>query len=95
MADAVCLITGVGPGTGAALARRFGRGGHRVAMLARDPAAALDAACTAVASELGPPTVVVHNAVGGALSRSVRSASAGSVARSARQGEPRCPVSAS
>lgn len=36
MSDRVCLITGVGPGTGAALARRFARGGHRVAMLARD-----------------------------------------------------------
>ena len=37
MTDAgVCLITGVGPGTGAALARRFARGGYRVAMLARN-----------------------------------------------------------
>ncbi len=32
----VCLITGVGPGTGSALARRFATGGYRVAMLARD-----------------------------------------------------------
>lgn len=32
----VALISGVGPGTGAALARRFGAGGYRVAMLARD-----------------------------------------------------------
>lgn len=32
----VCLITGVGPGTGAAIARRFAAGGYRVAMLARD-----------------------------------------------------------
>lgn len=32
----VCLITGVGPGTGAALVRRFAAGGYRVAMLARD-----------------------------------------------------------
>jgi short-subunit dehydrogenase len=32
----VCLITGVGPGTGSALARRFAAGGYRVAMLARD-----------------------------------------------------------
>jgi NAD(P)-dependent dehydrogenase (short-subunit alcohol dehydrogenase family) len=32
----VCLVTGVGPGTGAALARRFAHGGYRVAMLARD-----------------------------------------------------------
>jgi NADP-dependent 3-hydroxy acid dehydrogenase YdfG len=31
----VCLVTGVGPGTGAAIARRFARGGYRVAMLAR------------------------------------------------------------
>ena len=31
----VALITGVGPGTGAALARRFARGGYAVAMLAR------------------------------------------------------------
>ena len=38
MADRVCLITGVGPGTGTALARRFARGGYRVAMLARDEA---------------------------------------------------------
>jgi len=32
----VSLIVGVGPGTGAALARRFAAGGHRVAMAARD-----------------------------------------------------------
>jgi short-subunit dehydrogenase len=31
----VCLVTGVGPGTGSALARRFAWGGYRVAMLAR------------------------------------------------------------
>lgn len=36
MAEPVCLITGVGPGTGAALSRRFARDGYRVAMLARD-----------------------------------------------------------
>lgn len=35
MSDPVCLISGVGPGTGAALARRFASGGYRVAMLAR------------------------------------------------------------
>ena len=32
----VAIVTGVGPGTGAALARRFARGGYAVAMLARD-----------------------------------------------------------
>lgn len=31
----VCLVTGVGPGTGAALVRRFAQGGYKVAMLAR------------------------------------------------------------
>ena len=32
----ICLITGVGDGTGAALARRFARSGYRVAMIARN-----------------------------------------------------------
>jgi NAD(P)-dependent dehydrogenase (short-subunit alcohol dehydrogenase family) len=30
------MVTGVGPGTGSALARRFAAGGYRVAMIARD-----------------------------------------------------------
>ena len=33
----VALITGVGPGLGAALARRFARGGYAVALVARSP----------------------------------------------------------
>lgn len=32
----LALITGVGPGTGSALVRRFAEGGYRVAMIARD-----------------------------------------------------------
>ena len=36
MADKVCVVTGVGPGTGAAVTRRFATGGYTVAMLARD-----------------------------------------------------------
>src|SRR5690606_1436878 len=32
----LALVTGVGPGTGAAVVRRFAAGGYRVAMLARD-----------------------------------------------------------
>ncbi len=36
MAEKICVITGVGPGTGTALARRFAAGGYRVAMLARN-----------------------------------------------------------
>lgn len=34
----VCVVSGVGPGTGTALSRRFAEGGYRVAMLARDGA---------------------------------------------------------
>lgn len=36
MTERVAFITGVGDGTGAAIARRFTRGGYRVAMLARN-----------------------------------------------------------
>ena len=36
MSDKVALITGVGPGTGSSLARRFSNGGYKVAMIARD-----------------------------------------------------------
>src|SRR5579864_3389664 len=36
MSQKVCVISGVGPGTGAAIARRFAAGGYRVAMLARN-----------------------------------------------------------
>src|SRR6478736_2620291 len=35
MSAAVCVISGVGPGTGSALAKRFAEGGYRVALLAR------------------------------------------------------------
>lgn len=31
----LAVVTGVGPGTGSALVRRFCQGGYRVAMLAR------------------------------------------------------------
>lgn len=33
--NGLCIVTGVGPGTGAALARRYAQGGYRVAMMAR------------------------------------------------------------
>src|SRR5437763_391701 len=36
MSEKICVVAGVGPGTGAALSRRFAKGGYRVAMLARD-----------------------------------------------------------
>ncbi|MDE2689823.1 MAG: SDR family NAD(P)-dependent oxidoreductase [Acidobacteriota bacterium] len=89
MSDPVCLISGVGPGTGAALARRFASGGYRVAMMARNEdrlctlaseiegsrayvcdvsnSEAVSATVARVRGELGAPTVLVHNAVGGAF----------------------------
>jgi NAD(P)-dependent dehydrogenase (short-subunit alcohol dehydrogenase family) len=88
MSQDVCLITGVGPGTGAALARRFADG-YRVAMLARNAERlgeleqqidgsvsfpcdvtdvdALTGTVEKIRADLGPPSVVIHNAVGGAF----------------------------
>lgn len=50
----LALITGVGPGTGSALVRRFAEGGYRVAMLARD-AARLDALAREVPDSIALP----------------------------------------
>ena len=36
MREKVCVITGVGPGTGTALVKRFASGGYKVAMIARN-----------------------------------------------------------
>jgi short-subunit dehydrogenase len=87
MSPPVALITGVGPGTGTALARRFSAGGYAVAMLARNAQrlaalerevanaraypcdvtkeVELDPTIAAVRAQLGAPSVLVHNAVGG------------------------------
>jgi len=88
MSGPLALVTGVGPGTGSAIARRLSAGGYKIAMLARtqERLAALeaeianakayacdvtdegqlDAALAAVRADLGEPSVLVHNAVGGA-----------------------------
>ena len=88
MAQPVCLISGVGPGTGSALVRRFAAEGCRVAMLARNaqrlaalseqvPSAKayvcdvsdqsqVDAAVASVERGMGAPSMLIHNAVGGA-----------------------------
>ena len=85
----VCLVTGVGPGTGKAIVERFVAGGYAVAMLARNedrlqsiaanlPGAhafrcdvtetdALKSCVDCVRNTLGRPSVVIHNAVGGAF----------------------------
>ena len=88
MAEPVCVISGVGPGTGTALVRRFASEGYRIAMLARtaerlaDLAAQVpsakayvcdvsdqsqvDSTIALVEREMGAPSVLIHNAVGGA-----------------------------
>jgi hypothetical protein len=85
----VALVTGVGSGTGAAIARRFSAGGCAVAMPARNgkrlaaledeienakafvcdvaDEAQLGAVIVAATEALGVPSVLVHNAVGGAF----------------------------
>ena len=85
MTKPICLITGVGDGTGSAIARRFAEGGYRVAMIARNrdrlatlereipeskaficDIGDLDALLTTlktIRSEMGNPSVLVHNAV--------------------------------
>ena len=88
MRKKVCLITGVGPGTGSALVQRFSQD-YQVAMLARSQdrlsnlegqlegvkgypcdvsdRAALERVLDSVKDELGSPSILVHNAVGGAF----------------------------
>lgn len=88
MADPVCVVTGVGPGTGTALVRRFAAEGYRLAMLARtaerlddlarqvpsakayvcdvSDQAQVNATLDLVERDLGAPSVLIHNAVGGA-----------------------------
>lgn len=89
MSDPICVVTGVGPGTGSALVRRFAAGGYRVAMLARNEErlheleravhgvraypcdvadeAKVNATADLIERELGRPSLLIHNAVGGAF----------------------------
>ncbi|SRR6266566_3112811 len=91
MTSKICLVTGVGGATGAAIARRFARDGYRVAMLARNRGRldrlqkevvgsksyacdvgdleALAGTIDRVRSELGRPSVLVHNAVSATFGR--------------------------
>ena len=85
MSQPICLITGVGDGTGAAIARRFAHSNYQVAMLARNrdrlkklekelpnskayvcdvgDLTALLTTIEAVRSQMGNPSVLIHNAV--------------------------------
>lgn len=87
--DKICCVLGVGPGNGAALARRFAAEGYRVALVARDadtlarheaeipgstafPADVTDAQAVErlfrdIRQQLGPVSVVLYNAGGGAF----------------------------
>ena len=88
MRKKVCVITGVGPGTGSALVRRFcehyevamlARNAHRLITLAKEIEGAHAYTCdvsdtehlkqtlASIVTDLGAPSVVIHNAVGGAF----------------------------
>ncbi len=54
----IAIVTGVGPGLGAAIARRFANAGMKLAVSARNPAK-IDAIATSLADETGA-TVVGH-----------------------------------
>jgi len=69
MAERVCVVTGVGPGTGAALARRFAADGYRVAMLARDPTRLEELAAELPGSAAFPVDVADLDALRGTLGR--------------------------
>ena len=85
----VCLIVGVGPGTGLSCAKRFSKAGYKIALVARDKDRLknientienssaypcdvsnledLHKTCNRVITELGQPSVVIHNAIAGVL----------------------------
>ncbi|MGR3273725.1 SDR family NAD(P)-dependent oxidoreductase [Acaryochloris marina NIES-2412] len=91
MIKPICLITGVGDGTGSEIARKFSQGGYRVAMIARNrdrlqmlerelphsKAYACDigdletllSTLKKICSEMGHPSVLIHNAVSATFGR--------------------------
>lgn len=98
MSNKVCVVTGIGPGLGAAYARRFGAGGYRVALLGRtadklrgyadeidgsipvvcdvSDEGSVATAFETVRTELGEPSVVVHNAGSGVFKGFLRTTAA-------------------
>jgi len=65
----LAVITGVGPGTGSALVRRFHAGGYRVAMLARTADRLAELEREAPGAFAVPCDVTDANMLGGALAR--------------------------
>ena len=69
MAEPVCLVTGVGPGSGAAFVRRFASGGYRVAMLARTASRLEELAASVPATVAYPVDVGDPEALGATYAR--------------------------
>jgi NAD(P)-dependent dehydrogenase (short-subunit alcohol dehydrogenase family) len=69
----LAIVTGVGPGTGSALVRRFAKGGFRVAMLARDRARLQDLQSEVANSKAFPCDVADSNALQAVLEQIDRS----------------------
>jgi NAD(P)-dependent dehydrogenase (short-subunit alcohol dehydrogenase family) len=65
----VCVVAGVGPGTGTALVERFAREGHRVAMLARSNQRLVDLEKRVPGSRGYPVDLTDREAVFGSFSR--------------------------
>ena len=72
MSDRVCLVTGVGPGTGSALVRRFAAGGYRVAMLARTESRLRELAAEVPGTRAFPCDVAEGPQIAATLSRVAR-----------------------
>jgi NAD(P)-dependent dehydrogenase (short-subunit alcohol dehydrogenase family) len=69
MSQPVCVVTGVGPGTGLAVARRFAAEGYRVAMLARSAEALARFAAATPGTHPVPCDVTDPAAVTSAIAR--------------------------
>ena len=65
----VCIVTGVGAGTGAAVCRRFAREGYRVAMLARSPQSLAELEAEIPGTVAFPTDVTDESALRAALQR--------------------------
>lgn len=72
MSDRICIVTGVGPGTGSALVRRFASGGYKVAMLARTESRLRDLAAEVPGASAYPCDVGDEAQINAALAKIAR-----------------------